>query len=144
MYVLAFLNLFLLYIFSTFLYMKFLMVWALVLMADFILEFRFEYLWPFWLLMRSVYDSFKFQGLVSSNLGLGATKPVYRVSDKSRLKLVSSATETSYKIKISLVASLDMIVSKKQITKALICLRGCAGWSAPLLFANPRRQDFLR
>ena len=45
--------------------MKFLMVWALVLMADFILEFRFEYLWPFWLLMRSVYDSFKFQGLVS-------------------------------------------------------------------------------
>lgn len=51
---------------STFLYMKFLMVWALVLMADFILEFRFEYLWPFWLLMRSVYDSFKFQGLAFS------------------------------------------------------------------------------
>ena len=51
---------------STFLYVKFLMVWALVLMADFILEFRFEYLWPFWLLVRSVYDSFKFQGLVSS------------------------------------------------------------------------------
>ena len=41
------------------------MVWALVLMADFILEFRFEYLWPFWLLLRSVYDSFKYQGLVS-------------------------------------------------------------------------------
>ena len=40
------------------------MVWALVLMADFILEFRFEYLWPFWLLLRSVYDSFKYQGLV--------------------------------------------------------------------------------
>nr|KAG5705037.1 hypothetical protein BaRGS_018767 [Batillaria attramentaria] len=32
-------------------------------MADFILEFRFEYLWPFWLLVRSVYDSFKYQGL---------------------------------------------------------------------------------
>ena len=26
---------------------------------------------------------------------------------------------------------------------ALIRLRGCAGWSAPLLFANPRRQVFL-
>ncbi|XP_052238993.1 macoilin-like isoform X2 [Dreissena polymorpha] len=51
---------------STFLYMKFLMVWALVLMADFILEFRFEYLWPFWLLVRSVHDSFKFQGLAFS------------------------------------------------------------------------------
>ena len=26
--------------------------------------FRFEYLWPFWLLVRSIYDSFKYQGLV--------------------------------------------------------------------------------
>ncbi len=51
---------------STFLYLKFLLVWALVLMADFILDFRFEYLWPFWLLLRSVYDSFKYQGLVST------------------------------------------------------------------------------
>ena len=30
-----------------------------------------------------------------------------------------------------------MILFKKRITKALISLRGCAGWSAPLLFANP-------
>lgn len=51
---------------STFLYLKFLVVWALVIMADFILEFRFEYLWPFWLLLRSVYDSFKYQGLAFS------------------------------------------------------------------------------
>ncbi|GAB1605369.1 macoilin-like isoform X1 [Argonauta hians] len=51
---------------STFLYVKFFMVWALVVMADFILEFRFEYLWPFWLLLRSVYDSFKYQGLAFS------------------------------------------------------------------------------
>lgn len=49
---------------STFLYLRFLLVWALVLMADFILEFRFEYLWPFWLMLRSVCDSFKYQGLV--------------------------------------------------------------------------------
>ena len=47
---------------STFLYAKFVLLWIFVLMADFILEFRFEYLWPFWLLLRSVYDSFKFQG----------------------------------------------------------------------------------
>lgn len=51
---------------STFLYLKFLVVWALVLLADFVLEFRFEYLWPFWLFIRSVYDSFRYQGLVSS------------------------------------------------------------------------------
>lgn len=37
----------------------------MVLTADFLLEFRFEYLWPFWLLLRSAYDSFKYQGLVS-------------------------------------------------------------------------------
>ena len=30
-----------------------------------------------------------------------------------------------------------MVLSKKRITKALIRLRGCAGWSAPVLFANP-------
>ncbi|RWS25876.1 macoilin-like isoform X1 [Leptotrombidium deliense] len=51
---------------TTFIYVKFLLVWALVLFADFILEFRFEYLWPFWLLLRSVYDSFKYQGLAFS------------------------------------------------------------------------------
>ena len=33
-----------------------------------------------------------------------------------------------------------MELSNKQITKALIRLRVCAGWSAPLQFANPRRQ----
>ena len=37
-----------------------------------------------------------------------------------------------------------MVLSRKRITKALIRLRGCAGWSAPVLFANPRRQLFSR
>ena len=37
-----------------------------------------------------------------------------------------------------------MSLSSKRITNALIRLRGCAGWSAPLLFANPRRQVFSR
>ena len=30
-----------------------------------------------------------------------------------------------------------MILSKKRITKALIRMRGQAGWSEPLLFTNP-------
>ncbi|ESO04129.1 hypothetical protein HELRODRAFT_117258 [Helobdella robusta] len=47
-------------------YMKILTVWALILMVDFFIEFRFEYLWPFWLLLRSFYDSFKYQGLAFS------------------------------------------------------------------------------
>ena len=40
------------------------------------------------------------------------------------------------KFQILCEASLDMIRSNKQKTKALIRLRGCAGWSTPLLFAN--------
>ena len=37
-----------------------------------------------------------------------------------------------------------MVLSKNANKKALIRLHGCAGWSAPLLFANLRRQVFLR
>ena len=37
-----------------------------------------------------------------------------------------------------------MILSSKRITKALISLRGCAGWSAPLLFANPPKTGFAQ
>ena len=72
-------------------------------------------------------------------VGLVATKPVFGVSDKVRFKPVSSAIETSLQIEISLVASLDMIhvLSKKRITKALISMHRCAGWSASLLFATP-------
>ena len=70
--------------------------------------------------------------LGSIYLSLNATKPVFGVSDKERLKPVSSTTETSKKIEISLEASLDMILSNKRITKALIRLHVCAGWSAPL------------
>ena len=40
------------------------------------------------------------------------------------------------KFEILLVASLDMILSNKRITKALIRLRLCAGWAVPLLFAT--------
>ena len=67
-----------------------------------------------------------------------ATKPVFGVSDKVRFKPACGATENS------LVASFDMVLSKNRITKALIRLHGCEGWSAPLLFANSRRQVFLR
>ena len=46
-------------------YGKLLLLWICVLAADYFLEFRFEYLWPAWLFLRSVYDSYKYQGLVS-------------------------------------------------------------------------------
>ncbi len=47
--------------------MKFLLVWVLIMAADYLLEFRFEYLWPFWLIIRSMHDSIKYQGIVSSS-----------------------------------------------------------------------------
>ena len=37
-----------------------------------------------------------------------------------------------------------MILLDKRITKALISLPGCAGWSAPVLFLNTRRQVLSR
>ena len=76
--------------------------------------------------------------------GLVVRQPVFGVSEKVRFKPACSATETSSIYATSLVASVDMILSNKQITQALIRLRGCAGWSAPLLFANLRRQVLSR
>ena len=55
-------------------------------------------------------------------MGCVATKSVCGVSDKARLKPVSSATETRLKIEISLVVCLNMILSIEGITKALISL----------------------
>ena len=46
------------------------------------------------------------------HIGFDMTKPVFGVSNKARLKPVSSASEASYKIEISPVASLDMILSQ--------------------------------
>ena len=76
-------------------------------------------------------------------MGLVATKSDFRVSVKAWLKPFSSASETSLNIEVSLEASLDIILSSKRITKALISLRGCAGWSAPLLFATPQKTHFV-
>ena len=76
-------------------------------------------------------------------MGQGVKKPVFGVSDKVRLKSVSSAKETSWILENLLVASLDMILSSKQITKALIRLRRCAGWSVPFVVRKPPKTGFL-
>ena len=75
------------------------------------------------------------------DMGLDVRKPVFGVSDKVWFNPVCSATETSKKIESLLVASLDMILCNKRVTKALIRLRGWAGWSAPLLFAQKYSPD---
>ena len=81
---------------------------------------------------------------VLDQMGLVRRKPVFGVSDKVGFKQACSATITCLKVEISLEASLDTEHSIKRKTKALIRLRGCAGWCAPLLFATPRRQIFSR
>ena len=43
--------------------------------------------------------------IISSYMGLGMRKPVFRVSEKARLKPVYSAIETSYNSEISLEIS---------------------------------------
>ncbi|KAJ7988042.1 hypothetical protein DPEC_G00319540 [Dallia pectoralis] len=51
---------------SAYTFLKFMVVWSLILLADFILEFRLEYLWPCWLFLGSVYTTFHCHGLVIS------------------------------------------------------------------------------
>lgn len=46
------------------------MMWTLVLLADFILEFRLEYLWPCWLFFGSVYTTFHCHGLVRTPIAV--------------------------------------------------------------------------
>ena len=53
-----------------------------------------------------------------------------------------SATEASQNLETLDKASIHIILSKQRTTKMLIRLRGCAGWSAPLLFAYGIRHIF--
>ena len=64
---------------------------------------------------------------------LKESNQLFGVSIKRRLKQVICSKVILY-----------MILSEKRKIKALIRLRGCAGWSAHLLFANPKRQIFSR
>ena len=80
-------------------------------------------------------------------MGVDATKPVLGVSSgfptERHSNQVPQLLRLAKKLNIGLYqASLYMILSNKQMTKAQIRLYGCAGWSAPLLFTNHRRQIF--
>ena len=68
-------------------------------------------------------------------MSLVTRKPVSGISDQVRLKPACSAKKASYSLEIVHVASIGIILSRQQTTKALIRLRCCADWSAPLLFA---------
>ena len=67
-------------------------------------------------------------------MSLAARKPVFGVSD---LKRVSNQSPQLQRLARKPVLSLHIMLSETRITKALISLRGCAGWPAPMLFAPP-------
>ena len=69
-------------------------------------------------------------------MGHVATKPVLGVSIKAILKPVSAAAETSLIIGISLVATLDMMLSEKRKIKALIRLHGCVAAQMLVIMAG--------
>ena len=66
--------------------------------------------------------------------------PAFGVSDKARLKPVSLATETSYKIEISLVASPDMIFSIEWKTHAWSDCADARTGLHILLFTSPKNR----
>ena len=74
------------------------------------------------------------------NLSLVTRKPVFGVCDQVSLKPSCSATETRYMLEIFDLETRGIILSRQRITKVLIRLRGCAGWSAPLLFTYGRNR----
>ena len=61
-------------------------------------------------------------------------KTCLRVFDQVRLKSACAATEARWRLKISDIETRGIILSRQR-KKALIRQHGCAGWSAPLLFA---------
>ena len=69
------------------------------------------------------------------HLSLIMRKPIFRMYDHERLKPTCSATQTSKSHEIAKEETGVIILPRQQTTKALIRLCGCAGWSAPLLFA---------
>ena len=64
------------------------------------------------------------------------------VSGQVRLKLACLATETSQSLESFNIASNGITLSRQRKINVLIRLRGCAGWSAPLLFAYGIKQVF--
>ena len=70
------------------------------------------------------------------HLSLVTRKPVFGVCDKGRLKPACTATENSWSLEISAIASIGITLSRQRTIKALIRLRG----SAPLLFAYGKNR----
>ena len=76
-------------------------------------------------------------------MGRDVKKPVSGVSNRVIFKLACSATETSLKIEISLISSLDMILYNKPITKGLIRLCIMRRLVCAFVVHKPQKTGFL-
>ena len=78
-----------------------------------------------------------------NDMSLITTKPVFKVCEQVRHKPACTTTESTYRLEIS-DTELEVLyyLGRKQQTKALIRLGGCAGWSVPFLFTNGKKQIF--
>ena len=68
-------------------------------------------------------------------MSLVTRKSVFWVFNQVRHKPACAATEASWRLEIWDIETKDIILSRQWTTKVLIRLRGCAGWTAPLLVA---------
>ncbi|CAH8673229.1 unnamed protein product [Schistosoma rodhaini] len=64
------------FIFGT--YFKLLLAWASIIMLDFFTDLRFEFIWSCWLMVRTVNDSFRYQGLIYVNKPLDNKQVTYK------------------------------------------------------------------
>jgi len=49
-------------------YLKLFGIWLVLILLDYLLHFRFEYVWPFWLLFHKIVEGIKHQGFVSIHI----------------------------------------------------------------------------
>lgn len=88
-----------------FAYVEFVFLWLFVMGCDFLVEFRFEYFWPFYLLIKNVHDSFKLQGLVNKPR---ITK-IFLQNMTNLLKLCLYIIQTFSVLFVVVALALDMI-----------------------------------
>ena len=95
--------------------------------------------------LASICINFSYQdnSFCSFCMGLDATKPMsFGFLTKPNSNQSPQLQSLARKNEILLVESLDRNFFKKGIIKALISLRRCAGWSAPLLIALPEDRFY--
>lgn len=54
-------------------YLKFLVMWLIVIALDLALDFRLEFLWPCWMFLKRIFESFKYKNCMQAFVLMGAT-----------------------------------------------------------------------